>query len=112
MRNFFPVLTVLVVLLGVWWAAVAPMNIRPALDVAERAGNEVIPEGSVTRRDVSVWTLMLNNRAHVATGLRDESTIFIRIQDEGHGIAKEYRELLFQPYFTTKDTGQGNIGLG
>ena len=68
MRNFFPVLTVLVVLLGVWWAAVAPMNIRPALDVAERAGNEVIPEGSVTRRDVSVWTLMLNNRAHVATG--------------------------------------------
>ncbi|MEL6640905.1 MAG: ABC transporter permease subunit [Pseudomonadota bacterium] len=68
MRSLVPVLTVLLVIVGLWWAAVAPMNIRPALDVVERGGAVVTPEGSVARRDVSVWTLMANNRAHVAEG--------------------------------------------
>ncbi|MEM7469929.1 MAG: ABC transporter permease subunit [Pseudomonadota bacterium] len=68
MRNLLPILTVLVVLVGLWWAAVAPMNIRPALDTAERAGAQVIPEGSVPRRDISVWRLMRDNRDHVALG--------------------------------------------
>jgi len=63
-----PVLTVLAVILGIWYLAVAPMNIRPALDTAERSGAVVQPEGSVTRRDVSVWTLMLKNSEHVALG--------------------------------------------
>lgn len=68
MRNVIPVLTVLALIAGLWWAAVAPMNIRPALDQAERAGATVVPEGSVQRREVSVWRLMLDNRAHVASG--------------------------------------------
>ncbi|GGE37061.1 ABC transporter permease [Actibacterium pelagium] len=68
MRNAIPVLTVLVVLVGLWWAAVAPMNIRPALDLAERGGAVIVPEGSVQRREVSVWTLMLKNSSHVSAG--------------------------------------------
>lgn len=68
MRNVIPVLTVLTLLVGLWWAAVAPMNIRPALDIAERSGANVLPEGSVQRRDVSVWRLMMDNSAHVAAG--------------------------------------------
>lgn len=68
MRNFLPVLTLLVILLGVWWGAVAPMNIRPALDQVERSGAVVVPEGSVQRRDVSVWRLMIDNRPFVAVG--------------------------------------------
>ena len=68
MRNVIPVLTVLALLAGLWWAAVAPMNIRPALDQVERSGGTVVPEGSVQRRDVSVWRLMLDNRDHVAIG--------------------------------------------
>ena len=68
MRNVIPVLTVLVVLVGLWWAAVAPMNIRPALDLAERGGAVIVPEGSVQRREVSVWTLMLKNASHVSAG--------------------------------------------
>ena len=68
MRNLLPVLTLLVVLLVVWWAAVAPMNIRPALDQVERSGATVVPEGSVQRRDVSVWRLMIDNRPHVSVG--------------------------------------------
>ncbi len=68
MRNLVPVLTVLAVIVGIWYLAVAPMNIRVALDQAERAGEPVVPEGSVPRRDVPVWTLMTTNSEHVALG--------------------------------------------
>lgn len=68
MRNLLPILTVLAAIACLWWAAVAPMNIRTALDQVERSGAVVIPEGSVQRRDISAWRLMLDNRDHVAIG--------------------------------------------
>ena len=68
MRNIVPVFTVLAIIVGLWWAAVAPMNIRGALDIAERGGAVITPEGSVPRRSVSVWRLMLDNQDHVAAG--------------------------------------------
>lgn len=68
MRNLLPILTVLVTLLAIWWLAVAPMNVRPALDIAERNGAEIMPKGSVERRDVSVWRLMADNPGHIAIG--------------------------------------------
>ena len=68
MRNAVPVLVVLASIIAFWWAAVAPMNMRASLDIAERSGAEVIPQGSVERREVSVWKLMLNNSEHIAAG--------------------------------------------
>jgi NitT/TauT family transport system permease protein len=68
MRNVLPVLSVLAALVAIWYLAVAPMNIRVALDVVERSGVEVVPEGSVERREVSVWRLMAQNSGHVAAG--------------------------------------------
>ena len=68
MRSGLPVLTVLVVIVGIWYLAVAPMNVRVALDQAERADAVIVPEGSVPRRDVSVWRLMLDNSDYVALG--------------------------------------------
>jgi two-component system, NtrC family, sensor kinase len=35
----------------------------------------------------------------------------IRVRDNGTGISREHREKLFQPFFTTKPTGEGT-GLG
>jgi len=67
-RSFVPVLTVLLVIVGLWWAAVAPMNIRSALDQAERAGAAVLPEGSLARLDVSVWRLMADNPSQIGAG--------------------------------------------
>ncbi|KIC50119.1 ABC transporter permease subunit [Tateyamaria sp. ANG-S1] len=68
MRALLPVVTVLAVIVGIWYLAVAPMNVRVALDQAERAGEVVLPEGSVPRREVSVWRLMLDNSEHVRLG--------------------------------------------
>lgn len=68
MRSVLPVLTVLALIVGIWWLAVAPMNVRVALDQAERSGAVVVPEGTVVRRDVSVWRLMAENRPHVSAG--------------------------------------------
>ncbi|MEM7317939.1 MAG: ABC transporter permease subunit [Pseudomonadota bacterium] len=68
MRNSLPVLTVLAAILGIWYLAVAPMNIRVALDQAERAGETVTPETARARFDVSVWRLMIDNPGQVSLG--------------------------------------------
>ena len=39
------------------------------------------------------------------------AAVEIRVRDNGTGIAAEHREKLFQPFFTTKPTGEGT-GLG
>lgn len=41
----------------------------------------------------------------------NETSICIRITDEGSGIAPEHQSRLFEPFFTTKDPGRGT-GLG
>ena len=68
MRNALPILTVLAAIVVIWYAAVAPMNIRTALDQAERGGAVVQPEGGRARLDVSVWRLMASNPAHISAG--------------------------------------------
>ena len=42
---------------------------------------------------------------------KDGSNIFITVKDNGNGIPDAIREKIFQPFFTTKPTGQGT-GLG
>jgi NitT/TauT family transport system permease protein len=66
MRNALPILTVLAVILGIWYAAVAPMNIRVALDQAQRGGAELVPATALERQEVSVWALMLRNSPQIA----------------------------------------------
>ncbi|EAR52960.1 ABC transporter, permease protein [Oceanicola granulosus HTCC2516] len=61
----FPILAVLVALAAAWYAAVAPMNIRTALDQAKRAGAVVTPEGARVRHEVSVWRLLAANSEHI-----------------------------------------------
>jgi NitT/TauT family transport system permease protein len=68
MGKALPVLGVLIALVAVWYAAVAPMNIRVALDGAERAGAVIAPEGARVRAETSVWVLMARNPDHIADG--------------------------------------------
>jgi two-component system NtrC family sensor kinase len=45
------------------------------------------------------------------TTIKIDNTVEIHIKDNGNGIAEEIRNKIFQPFFTTKPTGEGT-GLG
>lgn len=47
----------------------------------------------------------------VATKRRDD-VVEIRVRDNGPGIPPEKRDAVFTPFFTTKQPGSGNVGLG
>ncbi len=68
MRSVLPVLSVLVAIVGVWYLAVAPMNIWQALDMAERGGEVVSPENARTRSETSAFVLMAKNPGEIARG--------------------------------------------
>ena len=68
MRALLPVLTVLTALVAIWYLAVAPMNIRVALDQVERSGWDVSPAGAMERRNISVWRLMAQNPDYIGAG--------------------------------------------
>ena len=61
MRVIVPVLTVLAVIVALWYAACIPMNIKGVLTEAERAGAEVNPPGAKDRRDLGAFGLVLGN---------------------------------------------------
>ena len=43
--------------------------------------------------------------------LRNDDSLIIMVKDNGQGISEEIRNKIFQPFFTTKETGKGT-GLG
>jgi len=92
--------------------------------------DENLPKVNVVQQDIGRVILnLINNAFHAVsnlTGLPDqknykpvvtvstkylESKIEIRVADNGPGIPEEIRDKIFQPFFTTKPTGEGT-GLG
>ena len=65
MNKSLPILVVLFAMLVLWIVAVAPMNIKLALDQLERQKVEVTPSGSVVRREMSSFVLLAKNAQHV-----------------------------------------------
>ncbi|MEP5758346.1 MAG: ABC transporter permease [Litoreibacter sp.] len=61
MRAIVPVLTVIVAIALLWYAAVVPMNIKGALTAAERSGVIVVPDTAVARRDAAAVGLVFRN---------------------------------------------------
>lgn len=60
-----PVLAMVLALIGLWYVAVVPMNVKEVLTQAERAGADIVPEGAQARRDLSRWGLVLRNSDHL-----------------------------------------------
>ena len=67
-NKVLPVLSVLVALVAIWYAAVAPMNIWQALDIAERGGVAVTPDNSRTRSETGALALMAQNPGEIWRG--------------------------------------------
>ena len=88
-----------------------------------------LPKVSVIPQDIGRVLLNLINNAFYAvtekakqgiegyqptvtiSSLKLENTVEIRIEDNGSGIPEAIKDKIFQPFFTTKPTGQGT-GLG
>jgi NitT/TauT family transport system permease protein len=64
---FLPVLTVVLVIIGVWYLAAIPMNIKETVTEAERAGAVITGGTAAERRDASNLALTFQNLS-VATG--------------------------------------------
>jgi len=61
MKTFIAVLTVVAGIIGLWYLACVPMNIKGVLDAAERAGEQVEPATARERRDASALGLVAQN---------------------------------------------------
>ena len=48
----------------------------------------------------------------IVTTRRIADGVEIRVKDNGPGIPIELKEKIYEPFFTTKPTGQGSTGLG
>ncbi len=60
-RGALPVVVVVGLLLGIWLAAVGPMNFRLALDQASRGGADVVPATPQEQGQTGLIRLMLDN---------------------------------------------------
>lgn len=94
MKRLLPILTILAGLVAIWYAAVAPMNIRLSLDIAERGGEVVEPEGGRARLEIGVWRLMADNPEFVALGYALERPRLPTPQQVGGEIWKTTGELV------------------
>ena len=48
-------------------------------------------------------------RAHLAADGRKQTCVYLRVSDNGPGLPPDERDRIYEPFFSTKDTG---LGLG
>lgn len=122
-RSGLPILIVLLSMLALWVLAVAPMNIRQALDQAERQKELVVPQGFAARQEVGVISLMINNTSHISKAFdleRPRLPTPSQVSQEiwkttgamvMKGRAWSKRSLIYHAWMTLKSTFYG-FGLG
>jgi two-component system, NtrC family, sensor kinase len=59
----------------------------------------------------SIDAIEPGGRIRIRSGLAAADSVFVSITDNGTGIPPEHMQHIFEPFFSTKDTGSGT-GLG
>ena len=81
LRGALPVVVVVAALLGLWLAAVAPMNFRLALDAAMRGGEDVTPATPDQQGETGLVRLMIDNPGVIPAAYAFERPRLPRPQD-------------------------------
>ena len=86
----------------------------------ELVGNPRV-DGGCGELDIVLTNLLINSvqaledvenpTIRIHTGCTDGGNVFIMVEDNGSGIPRELRARVFEPFFSTKDVGEGS-GLG
>ncbi|MEP4197702.1 MAG: ABC transporter permease [Aliishimia sp.] len=98
MRNIFPVVTVIAVILGIWTLAVIPMNAHLTADQAQRSGMEMTPEAPRDRQSVSAIKLVAQNPGIIPlTFVQKRPNL-----PSPHQVASELYETIFNKKITSK----------
>ncbi len=84
-EAIFPVVVVVAVIVGLWYAACVPMNIKASLTQAEREGAVIVPPEAKVRRDMSPIGLALANPEHTGTTFSQERPLL----PAPHQVARE-----------------------
>jgi len=80
------------------------------MNLGTNAGHAMQKDGGVL--EVSLANVELDDlSASTHLDLKAGSYLRLTVNDTGHGMTSEIQERIFDPYFTTKDTGEGT-GLG
>jgi two-component system, NtrC family, sensor kinase len=79
---------------------------RVLLNIINNAFQSPLPAGSTAVKKVTVQTF-----AYEAGDKAPRGGVGIRIADNGNGMSEAVKAKIFQPFFTTKPTGEGT-GLG
>jgi PAS domain S-box-containing protein len=87
------------------------MNIfSNAIDALEDLRENKLEEAKTIAHETDSSTLK-NPTIWIATELRDDNKVIIKIADNGSGMSPEIQQHIFDPFFTTKPVGKGT-GLG
>ncbi|WP_051305411.1 isochorismatase family protein [Desulfogranum mediterraneum] len=89
-----------------WLAKVDNGQIQQVISNLTTNANQAMPDGG--RLYITLENAALQEDA--LSGLEQRKYIKLTVQDEGTGIVQEDRERIFDPYFSTKQTGSG-LGL-
>jgi len=89
-----------------WWVKVDEGHIDQAINNMIINANQAMPKGGTIR----LWAKNVIIEAEEVLSLNEGKYVKISIKDQGTGIMEEYLPKIFDPYFTTKQAGNG-LGL-
>ncbi len=94
--------------------------VRENIAFVVELANELLPVvADRGQLDQVLMNLVLNaadampggGRLGIRSGADGEATVWLSVEDTGHGVPKEIRDRIFEPFFTTKSNEEGS-GLG